>query len=99
MDELTALPPQPWEPYATGGDWRTTLDAWYRDSMAVQDLYYRDRTAPRPAEFRQPPRPAYIAHQDQYDAQDRDLARFDNDRECARTEVFYRGGLAGRRRG
>lgn len=48
IDELTTLPPQPWEPYVAGGDWRAALDTWYRDNLDLQDLYYRERTAPRP---------------------------------------------------
>lgn len=94
VDDLTALPPQPWEPYIAGGDWRAALDAWYHDSIAVQDLHYRTRTTPRPTEFRPPNNPAHIAHQDQSDAGDHERARLDKARENARTEAFYRGGLA-----
>lgn len=60
LHEFTTLPLQPWEPYATGGDWRTALDAWYRDSLALHDRRRRSReelTASEPRPFRLPTTP------------------------------------------
>ncbi|WP_041321642.1 MULTISPECIES: hypothetical protein [Mycobacterium] len=58
LHEFTTLPPQPWEPYATGGDWRTALDAWYRDSLALHDRTHQqdeELNASKPQQFRLPP--------------------------------------------
>lgn len=60
LHEFTTLPTQPWEPYATGGDWRTALDAWYRDSLALHDRRRHSReelTASKPQPFRLPDTP------------------------------------------
>lgn len=35
VDELTGMPIQPWEPYATAGDWRRSLDAWYAAALSL----------------------------------------------------------------
>lgn len=94
LDDLTALPPQPWEPYAAGGDWRAALDAWYHDSLTLHDLYYDDLTRPLRAGFWPTPRPEHLAQRDQDDAQDNELAALSRARECARIEALYRGGLA-----
>lgn len=52
VNELADLPPQPWEPYAAGGDWRAALDAWHHDSLAVLDTYHQgqmsDAQTPHP---------------------------------------------------
>lgn len=68
LHELTTLPLQPWEPYIAGGDWRTALDAWYRDSLALHDRTHRQNeelSASKPEPFRRPDAPmpdAYDPH-------------------------------------
>lgn len=60
LHEFTTLPTQPWEPYATGGDWRTALDAWYRDSLALHDRAHQqddELNASKPQPFRRPDTP------------------------------------------
>lgn len=36
LDELSGMPVQPWEPYATAGDWRRALDAWYAAALNLE---------------------------------------------------------------
>ena len=67
LHEFTTLPLQPWEPYITGGGWRTALDAWYRDSLALHDRTHQqdeELRASRPQPFRRPTTPM----PDAYDA-------------------------------
>lgn len=37
VHELVTMPLRPWEPYAARGDWRAALDAWYADTLAVNE--------------------------------------------------------------
>lgn len=37
VHELATMSQQAWEPYVAGGDWRTALGAWYRDSLALHE--------------------------------------------------------------
>lgn len=37
--EVAGWPRRPWEPYATDGDWRLALEAWYEDRLAVEKVY------------------------------------------------------------
>ena len=68
LHEFTTLPPQPCEPHASGGNWRTALDAWYRDSLALHDRTYEqaeELSASEPQPFRLPDTPmpdAYEPH-------------------------------------
>lgn len=50
LHEFATLPPQPWEPHHTEGDWRAALDAWYRDSLALHDRTHREREELRTSE-------------------------------------------------
>ncbi len=57
LHEFTTLPLQQWEPHATGGDWRASLDAWYRDSLTLHDRTHRQDEklkASEPQPFRLP---------------------------------------------
>lgn len=36
IDELATTPAQLWEPYATAGDWRRALDAWYATALNLE---------------------------------------------------------------
>lgn len=45
LHELTTMPVRPWEPYAARGDWRAALDAWYADTLAI-DEYRRQPVDP-----------------------------------------------------
>lgn len=36
LDELSGMPVQLWEPYATAGDWRRALDAWYAAALNLE---------------------------------------------------------------
>lgn len=44
--ELAALHTQPWEPHATGGDWKDALDAWFTDALA-NETYLETSRPPR----------------------------------------------------
>lgn len=44
--ELAAIPLQPWEPYATGGDWKDALDSWFTDTLA-NETYLETSRPPR----------------------------------------------------
>lgn len=60
LHEFATLPPQQWEPYVAGGDWRTALDAWYRDSLTLHDRTHQqteELTASEPQPFRRPDAP------------------------------------------
>jgi hypothetical protein len=57
LHEFATLPPQPWEP---GGDWRTALDAWYRDMLTVHNRRRQqdqEMHASKPQPFQLPSRP------------------------------------------
>lgn len=45
LHELTTMPIRPWEPYAAHGNWRAALDAWYADTLAI-DEYRRQPVDP-----------------------------------------------------
>lgn len=36
INEVTAMPVQLWEPYATAGDWQRALDAWYAAALNLE---------------------------------------------------------------
>lgn len=60
LHEFATLPPQPWEPHAAAGDWRTALDSWYRDMLAVHDRRRQqdqEMRASKPQPFQLPIRP------------------------------------------
>lgn len=44
--EMATMPTRPWEPYAAGGDWRAALDAWYADTIALDE--YRKQSVNPP---------------------------------------------------
>jgi hypothetical protein len=45
LHELVTMPSRPWEPYAAAGDWRTAINAWYADTLAI-DEYRRQPVDP-----------------------------------------------------
>lgn len=89
LHEFATLPTQPWEPFAAGGDWRTALDAWYRDSLALHDRTHQqteELTASKPQPFRLPTRPmpdAYDPHIVYDDVEDLDALRALRDADLA----------------
>jgi hypothetical protein len=108
LHEFTTLPTQPWEPYATGGDWRAALTAWYRDSLTLHDRTRQQREemhANQPQPFRLPIRLITDeADSDPWLAMDTMKALSDADfdaiqainhaRKRDRIEAWYRAGLA-----
>lgn len=50
--DVANISPAAWEPYATNGDWRTALDAWYTASIdAFEDYALRFNHHTKPDEF------------------------------------------------
>lgn len=41
LHELVTMPPRPWEPYAAAGDWRTAINAWYADTLAIDEYRHQ----------------------------------------------------------
>ncbi|MGB0878839.1 MAG: hypothetical protein ACPGXI_17520 [Mycobacterium sp.] len=37
VHEMAMMPIRPWEPHAAGGDWRAALEAWYADTLALDE--------------------------------------------------------------
>jgi hypothetical protein len=93
---FATLAPQPWEPYAAGGDWRAALEAWYRDRLAVHDRQHRHHqersAAPRP--FRPPTDTEFTALMACRQADTAALLVIGDERKRDRIEASYRPGLA-----
>ena len=47
VHELSTTPPQLWEPYVAGGDWRAALAAWYHDSLQLHEWRSEQQAAAR----------------------------------------------------
>jgi hypothetical protein len=96
LHEFATLAPQPWEPYAAGGDWRAALEAWYRDRLAVHDRQHRHHqersAAPRP--FRPPADTEFAALMACRQADTAALLVIGYERKRDRIEASYRAGLA-----
>lgn len=41
LHELVTMPARPWEPYAAAGDWRAAIDAWYADTLAIDEYRHQ----------------------------------------------------------
>lgn len=83
LHELVTMPPRPWEPYAAAGDWRAAINAWYADTLAIDE--YR----------RQPLDPLLAEHMDSIGLGARISLRPDVEAMLrALREASYRAGLA-----
>lgn len=107
LHEFATLPTQPWEPHAAA-DWRTALDAWYHDSLALHHRSYHQRTElrdskPRPFNLPVPlPPDTHAGGLDYTDldaqqalrqADSRAVDEVNYDRGRDRLEAWYRAGL------
>ena len=96
IQELATMPPQPWEPYVTDGDWRAALDAWYRDSLALTDWCHQQDRA---FQSSRPERlgmflPHFAAERVCHEATDAECAALKHARDRDALEASYRAGLA-----
>ena len=97
VHEFVTLEPQPWEPDVAAGDWRTALDAWYRDTLALHDRRHQQRVeldADEPRRFAEPWPPEVGAHLACREADLAAIKVINHARKRDRIEAWYRAGLA-----
>ena len=96
LHEFATLPPQPWEPYVAGGDWRAALEAWYRETLALHDRtrqqHLEERASePRRSRLLDPDQAATVACRD---ADFEAIKAINYARKRDRIEAWYQAGLA-----
>lgn len=99
IGEITEMPAQPWEPYATAGDWRRALDAWYAAALDLAAEREAERWRWQATEPDLPgtdgqPIPSAL---DEIDRDRQTNDRWWEDQQAARDTLtaFYLAGLAG----